>query len=75
MTLVDGIHYITCERVGCNQLVGARRFEDGQCVEEEYVPEARMVDNKYYCCLECANRSEDFITPDDWQDGELEEAD
>lgn len=69
----NGIEYITCDRLGCNQLVGAKRYEEGKVVEEEYVPDACQVEDRFFCCQECADNEEVFIEPEDWQDGDLEE--
>lgn len=62
----DGVHLLYCNRYGCGKLVGAQRFEDNQCVEEEYT-EGAVTDEQghYWCNQECCDNDEVFVTPEE----------
>lgn len=65
----DGVHYITCDRVGCNKTIGAQRYEDGKVVEEEWVPDAVITEEgKTFCNKECQEHEQDFLTIEKCED-------
>ena len=48
-------------RPGCNREMGARRYVDGEVVEEEFHPYAVKDGDNYYC-IDCINKK------DEWKD-------
>lgn len=69
----NGIYYIHCDRPGCYRIIGAQRFENGKKVEEEWEPDAVVTEDKQTFCGCCINKKEEFRTPDELQEGELED--
>lgn len=74
----DGIHIVYCDRPGCGKEVGAQRIENNEVVEEEYEQghctvdmtdeDLHVVQTRHFCSLECCNKSEEFITPEEIED-------
>lgn len=69
------VRVVYCDRPGCGKEVGAQRIENGKIVEEEYVEghctvdmtdeELRVIKVRHFCSIECCNKSEDFVTPEE----------
>ena len=57
----NGIQWIGCMRPGCNRELGARRYVDGEIVEEEFHPYAVKDGDNYYC-IDCIGKK------DEWKD-------
>ena len=72
------LRVVYCDRPGCNKEVGAQRIEDGKVVEEEYVEghctedivddEMHVLGTAHFCSIECANKKNEFVTPEDIED-------
>ena len=70
---------VYCDRPGCNKEVGALRIEDGatvesefiegHCTEEEVDEEMNTVKVRHFCSIECANKKDEFVTPEEVEDG------
>lgn len=65
----DGVYYIHCDRPGCNCIVGAQRYENGNIVEEEWVPGMVITDEGNTFCKECNEKREVFKEPEEIADG------
>ena len=69
------LRVVYCDRPGCNKEVGAQRIENGKVVEEEYVEghctedivddEMHVLGTAHFCSIECANKKDEFVTPED----------
>lgn len=74
----DGVHLITCDRPGCGRIVGAQRWENNKVVEQEWESghctvdmtddELRVVQTRHFCSIECCNKSEEFVDPEEGAD-------
>lgn len=72
------IRTIYCDRPGCGKIVGAQRIEDNKIVEEEYEQghctvdmtdeNLHVIQTRHFCSIECCNKSEDFMVPEDIED-------
>lgn len=72
------IKEVYCERKGCGKVVGALRIEDGatvaskfiegHCTEEEVDEEMSIVKVHHFCSIECANKKDEFLTPEGIED-------
>ena len=69
---------VYCDRPGCNKEVGAQRIENNKVVEEEYVEghcteeevdeELHAITIRHYCSIECANKKDEFLGPEEIED-------
>ena len=72
------IEKVYCGRPGCGKLVGARRIENNKVVEVELVKgactedilddEGEVLGTQYFCSIECANKKDEFVTPEEVED-------
>jgi len=72
------IEEVYCDRKGCGKVVGARRIEnnkvveeewaEGHCTEEEVDEEMNVIGTKHFCSIECANKKDEFVTPEEMED-------
>ena len=72
---------VYCDRPGCNKEVGALRIENNKIVEEEYVEghctedivddEMHVLGTAHFCSIECANKKDEFVTPEEVEDGDV----
>ncbi len=69
---------VYCDRLGCGKEVGAQRIENNKIVEEEYVEghctedivddEMHVLGTAHFCSIECANKKDEFVTPEEVED-------
>ena len=74
----DGVHLVYCDRPGCGKEAGAQRWENGKVVEEEWVngiwqyshldEEGVITKVTHYCCKECYEHRDEFLTPEEVAD-------
>lgn len=72
------VRVIYCDRKGCSKEVGAQRIENGKVVEEEYIAghctedivddELHVLGTAHFCSIECANKKDEFMTPEEIED-------
>lgn len=60
--MVEGIYHITCDRPGCNRLIGVQLFSGGKVVEEEWEEGVEITEEGNTYCNECRGRENEFIT-------------
>lgn len=65
----DGVYYITCDRPGCNCIVGAQRYENGVVAEEEWVPGMEITEDGHTYCPDCKDKKDDFVSPEEIAEG------
>lgn len=66
----DGVYYIHCDRPGCNNIVGAQRYDNEKVVEEEWVPGMEITEEGNTYCEECKDKRDVFKTPDEVAEGD-----
>lgn len=69
----DGVYYIHCDRPGCNNTIGAQRYENGMVVEEEWVPGVEITEQGCTYCNECSSERDTFKPLEDLIEGEMED--
>lgn len=72
------IEEVYCDRKGCGKVVGARRIENNKVVEEEWIEghctldetddELNVTSTRHFCSIECSNKADEFLTPEEMED-------
>lgn len=73
------VRVVYCDRSGCGKVVGAQRIDDnGKIIEEEYEEghrteeevdeEMNTVKVRHFCSIECANKKDEFLGPEEVED-------
>lgn len=72
---------VYCDRKGCGKVVGAQRIENNKVVEEEWVEghciedivddELHVLGTAHFCSIECANKKDEFLTPEEMEDDSI----
>lgn len=70
--ILQGVVFIGCARPGCNQVMGAQRYEGGKVVEEEFYPDVINYEGHYYC-KSCLQDRDIFKDPLEDVDGLMED--
>lgn len=65
----DGVYYIHCDRMGCNNIIGAQKYENGAIVEEEWVPDVVITQEGETFCKECSDKRDIFKGPEEIAEG------
>lgn len=66
----DGVYYIHCDRPGCNNIIGAQRYENGVIVEEEWEPGVVITEEGNTYCEDCNNKRDTFKDPEEIAEGD-----
>ena len=72
------VRVVYCDRPGCGKEIGAQRIENNKIVEEEYIEghctedivddEMHVLGTAHFCSIECANKKDEFLTPEEVED-------
>lgn len=73
------VRVVYCDRLGCGKVVGAQRiddngkiieeeYEEGHCTEEEVDEEMNVIKVRHFCSIECANKKDEFLEPEEIED-------